>query len=386
MAENSDGQERTEEATPKRQREAREKGQIARSRELNTVMALLMAATVFLAMGDSLVRGMVGLLHNDFVIPRSMIFDDAALTPALTGSVLEALWLFLPFFILMVLAALGAAMALGGWSFSAQAMTFKWEKLDPVKGLGRVFAWRGVMEMFKGLAKFSLVAGVALLLLRLQGDQFLGLGGEPLEQAMDHAGSLLGWAFLFLSSALLLVAAIDVPFQLWDYQRQIKMTRQEVKEEFKQTEGSPEIKSRQRSLQQEMAQRRMMEEVPKADVVVTNPTHFAVALRYEPTKMGAPIVVAKGSDLVAGRIRTVANEHDVPVLSAPPLARAIFFSTELNMPIPEGLYRAVAQVLAYVYALKRSPIYRREEMHELHDLPIPEDLRRDSADDERGEE
>ncbi len=386
MAENSDGQERTEEATPKRQREAREKGQIARSRELNTVMALLMAATVFLAMGDSLVRGMVGLLHNDFLIPRSMIFNDAAMTVALTESILEALWLFLPFFILMVLAALGAAMALGGWSFSTQAMAFKWEKLDPVKGLGRVFAWRGVMEMFKGLAKFTLVAGVALLLLRLQGDKFLGLGSEPLEQAMTHAGSLLGWAFLFLSSALLLVAAIDVPFQLWDYHRQIKMTRQEIKEEFKQTEGSPEIKNRQRSLQQEMAQRRMMEEVPKADVVVTNPTHFAVALRYEPTKMGAPIVVAKGSDLLAGRIRSVASEHDVPVLSAPPLARAIYYSTELNMPIPEGLYRAVAQVLAYVYALKRSPIYSRDEMHELHDLPIPEDLRRDSPDDERGEE
>jgi flagellar biosynthesis protein FlhB len=177
-----------------------------------------------------------------------------------------------------------------------------------------------------------------------------------------------------------------VPFQLWDYQRQIKMTRQEIKEEFKQTEGSPEIKGHQRRLQQEMAQRRMMEEVPKADVVVVNPTHFAVALRYQPTKMGAPIVVAKGSDLLAGRIRAVASENDVPVLSAPPLARAIYYSTELNMPIPEGLYRAVAQVLAYVYQLKRSPIYRREDMQELHDLPIPEDLRRDPPAEEKGDE
>ncbi len=386
MADNSDGQERTEEATPKRVRDAREKGQIARSRELNTVVALLMAATAFLAMGDHLVRGMVGLLHNDFLIPRSMAFDKGAMTSALSDSILEALWLFLPFFILILLAVMGAAMALGGWSFSTEALTFKWDKLDPVKGLSRVFAWRGVMEMLKGLAKFGLVATVALLLLRLQGDQFLGLGGEPLEQAMGHAGSLLAWAFLFLSAALLLVAAIDVPFQLWDYRRQLKMTRQEIKEEFKQTEGSPEIKGRQRRLQQEMAQRRMMEEVPKADVVVTNPTHFAVALRYEPTKMGAPIVVAKGSDLLAGRIRSVAGEHDVPILSAPPLARALYYSTELNMPIPEGLYRAVAQVLAYVYQLKRSPIYRREDMHEMHDLPIPDDLRRDPPEEERGEE
>ncbi len=383
MAE-SDGQERTEEATPKRLRDAREKGQIARSRELNTVVALLMAATAFLAMGDHLVRGMVGLLHNDFLIPRSMAFDKGAMTSALSDSILEALWLFLPFFILILLAVMGAAMALGGWSFSTQAIAFKWDKLDPVKGLGRVFAWRGVMEMLKGLAKFSLVATVALLLLKLQGEQFLGLGGEPVQQAMSHAGDLLAWAFLFLSSVLLLVAAIDVPFQLWDYRRQLKMTRQEIKEEFKQTEGSPEIKGRQRRLQQEMAQRRMMEEVPKADVVVTNPTHFAVALRYQPTKMAAPIVVAKGSDLLAGRIRSVAGENDVPILSAPPLARALYFSTELNMPIPEGLYRAVAQVLAYVYQLKQSPIYRREEMHEMHDLPIPDDLRRDPPEDDEG--
>jgi flagellar biosynthetic protein FlhB len=381
VAENQDGQERSEQATPKRQREAREKGQMARSRELNTVAALMVAATAFLSLGEGLIQGMMGVLQQSFTLSRQEVFDESAMVNALASSLFDALWLFMPFFVLMVLAAVMASMALGGWSFSAQAMKFKWEKLDPVKGLGRVFAWRGVMEMLKGLAKFALVATVALLLLRLQGEQFLGLGREPLEQAMGHAGNLLAWSFLFLSAVLLIVAAIDVPFQLWDHQRQLKMTKQEVKEEHKQTEGSPETKQRQRQLQMEMSQKRMMEEVPKADVVVTNPTHYAVALRYSATEMSAPTVVAKGSELVASKIRSLATEYDVPVLSAPPLARALYFSTELNAPIPEGLYRAVAQVLAYVYQLKQSPVYRREEMSPMDDLPIPEDLRRDGPDE-----
>ncbi len=383
MAE-SDGQERTEQATPKRQREAREKGQIARSRELNTAAALLASAALFLAMGDSLFQGMGELLRRNFTIPREAIFDDGALVPTLAGTLYDGLWLMMPFFLLMVAVAVLANIVLGGWSFSSKALTFKIEKLDPVKGMGKLFAWRGIMEMLKGLAKFLLVALVALLLLRLQGEQFLGLGSEPLSQAMTHAGSLLVWSFLFLSAILLVVVAIDVPFQLWDHQRQLKMTKQEVKEEHKQTEGSPEVKGRQRRLQMEMAQRRMMEEVPKADVVVTNPTHYAVALRYSPTEMGAPTVVAKGTELVASRIRTLATEHDVPVLSAPPLARALYFSTDINEPIPEGLYRAVAQVLAYVYQLKQGPIYNRDGMAPLTDLPIPEELRRDGPDENEG--
>jgi flagellar biosynthetic protein FlhB len=373
----SDGQERTEEPTPKRQREAREKGQTARSRELATVGALLAAATVFLASGDSLFQGMGELLRENFVIPRQAVFDDAAIVARLSGTIFDGLWLLMPLFIVMVVVAVVANVALGGWSFSAQALAFKVEKLDPIKGMGRIFAWRGLMEMFKGLAKFLLVAVVALLLLQLQGEEFIGLGREPLPQAMRHAGSLLAWSFLFLSAVLLIVAAVDVPFQLWDHQRQLKMTKQEVKEEHKQTEGSPEVKGRQRQLQMEMAQRRMMEEVPKADVVVTNPTHYAVALRYAPTEMGAPMVVAKGSDLTAGRIRSLAAEHEVPVLEAPPLARALYFSTELNEAIPEGLYRAVAQLLAYVYQLKQNPTYGRDGMAPLTDLPIPDEFRRD---------
>lgn len=377
MAQSSDGQERTELPTPKRLKEAREKGQIARSRELNTLMGLIAAASGFIIMGEQIIQGLSEMMRRSFVIEREDIFDDSALMNHLMAAIIEDVWVILPFMLLMALVAVISSISLGGLSFSAKAMAFKISKLNPIKGLSRVFGWRGVLEMFKGLAKFGLVAIVALTLLNSWGDQFLGLGNESLTQGIAHMANLLTWSFLILSSVLIVVAAIDVPFQLWDHSRQLKMTKQEVKEEHKQTEGSPEVKGRQRQMQMEMANRRMMEDVPKADVVVTNPTHYAVALRYDAEKMGAPEVVAKGSELVAAKIRALAAEHDVPLLAAPPLARALYFNTEIGEAIPEGLYRAVAQVLAYVYQLKQGPIYNREGQAPMTDLPIPDDLQHD---------
>jgi len=376
VAEN-DGQERTEQPTPKRLQEAREKGQIPRSRELATAATLLAAAGVFLVLGERMMRDLMQLLGSGLTLSREEIFDVTAMWARLTHALLDGVLLVAPLMLLAVVAAVGSAVALGGWSFSADALSFKPEKLDPVKGMGRIFSLRGLIEMAKGFLKFVLVAVVAVLLLRAQQAEFLGLGAEPLMQGLEHTGSLLGWSFLILSASMLLVAAVDVPFQLWDHHRQLKMTQQEVKEEFRQTEGAPEIKARQRRLQLQMAQRRMMEEVPKADVVITNPTHYAVALRYDQLKMDAPVVVAKGADLVAARIRAVAAEHNVPILSAPPLARSLYHTTELNEAIPAGLYRAVAQVLAYVYHLRQGPIYSRQGTTEINDLPIPDELRRD---------
>jgi flagellar biosynthetic protein FlhB len=378
MAEAGDGQERTEEPTPKRLQEAREKGQIPRSRELGTFAMLFAASAVFLMLGGHFMAGLSAEMSHGLTISRAEAFDVSAMTIRFRDTAIEVLLTMAPFLALMAFVAVVAAVALGGWSFSAESISFKPEKLDPVKGLQRVFGWRGLMEMLKGLGKFVLVAAVAMLYLRLNAHDILSLGSEPLPQALAHMGGLLGWAFLTVTMALLVVVAIDVPFQLWDHKRQLKMTLQEVKEEFKQTEGSPEVKRRQRQLQMDMAQRRMMEEVPKADVVVTNPTHYAVALRYDQERMDAPVLVAKGVEVVAANIRTLAREHQVPILSAPPLARALYHSTDLNQPIPAGLYRAVAQVLAYVYHLRQGPVYDREGAIPMPDLPIPEDLRRDS--------
>ena len=376
MAE-SDGQERTEQATPKRQQEAREKGQVPRSRELNTMSAMVAAAAAFIMMGDTLLTGLTDILHKGFSLRREEVLDTQQLLARLADAMTDAVLVLAPFFLLMVMVALLAAVALGGWSFSSKAIAFKWEKLDPIKGMKRVFSWRGIVEMFKGFGKFVLVAIAAVTLLNLQFNEFIGLGAEPLPQALAHTGELITWAFLILSFSLIVVVLIDVPFQIWDHSRQLKMTMQEVKEEHKQTNGNPEVKGKIRRLQMEMAQRRMMEEVPKADVVITNPTHYAVALRYDQATGDAPVVVAKGKDVIAMKIRSIASEHDVPIMSAPPLARAIFFSTELGESIPAGLYRAVAQVLAYVYHLRQGPVYKRSGVIDMPDIPIPDEFKRD---------
>jgi flagellar biosynthetic protein FlhB len=242
---------------------------------------------------------------------------------------------------------------LGGWSFSPEALSFKPDRLNPLSGLKRIFGPKGLMELVKALAKFLVVSLVAILYLWTQSDHFLNLGREPFQQAMAHAGWLYGMSFLAISSALLLIAAIDVPFQLWDHSQKLKMTLQEVRDELKETEGRPEVKSKLRQLQQEMAQRRMMEDVPSADVIITNPTHFAVALKYRPGEMAAPLVVAMGQDNIALKIRQIGAEHGVEIFEAPPLARALFAHGRIGEPIPAQLYYAVAQVLAFVFQLQR---------------------------------
>lgn len=377
MAEAENGQERTEQASGKKQSEAREKGQVARSKELSTVLVLLAGATGLLFMGDNLMQGLMQAMRDGLMIDRASVFDEAAMQRMFGDAVVAALWILMPLLVLLVIAAVAAPMAMGGWSFSLHPLTPDLKKMDPIKGLARVFSWKGIVELFKALAKFCLVGGIGYLLLWSNLDGFLTLGEQPLEQGIASLGNDLIWMFFLLSSALIVVALLDVPFQLWDFNRQQKMTRQEVKDEHKETDGSPEVKGKLRRKQLEFAQRRMMEEVPKADVVVTNPTHYAVALRYDQDKMGAPVVVAMGADEVAGHIRRVALANEVPILSAPPLARALYYSTKLNQEIPAGLYLAVAQVLAYIFQLRS--YYKQGGVAPSFnpDLPIPDDLRRD---------
>lgn len=366
-------QERTERATPKRLREARERGQVPRSRDLNTMIVLLAASGSLLLLGNGLLERIMRLLRQGLSIERQVIFDPGALTQRLALDVQAMLVGFAPLLMLLFVAAIFGPAAIGGWSFSPKALSFKWEKLDPVKGLGRIFGWQGLMELLKTLAKFAVVAAVAVLMLWQSAESLLALANEPLRQGMAHAAHLLGWSFFGLSGVLIVIAAADVPFQLWQHSRQLKMTRQEVKDEMKETDGRPEVKSRVRNLQREMAQRRMMEEVPKADVVIVNPTHYAVALKFDPS-MSAPKVVAKGVDLVALRIREIAKDHEVLIFCAPALARALHNSTELNQEIPAGLYIAVAQVLAYVYQLKSAQAGEGSTPQPPTDLPVPDEF------------
>lgn len=377
MAESDSGQERTEQATPKRQNEAREQGQIPRSKELNTMAVLLAGSGGLLVLGEGLVGRMVESMRAGLTLERAEVFDPAAMSTAFSSALWEMLVTLAPLLSVLVAAAIVGAVAIGGVSFSGKALAPKLSKLDPLKGLGRVFGMHGLMELAKALAKFVVVAGVAVFLMIQLAPELLGLGDEPLEQGLRHAASIVAWTFLALSAVLVLIAGVDVPFQLWQHAKQLRMTRQEIKDEFKETEGRPEVKGKIRQMQREIARRRMMEEVPNADVVVTNPTHFAVALKYD-RKMRAPKVVAKGVDLVAANIRGVAETNRVPMFEAPPLARALYWSTELGEEIPAGLYVAVAQVLAYVYQVKNAARGGGVAPVAPEDLPVPpEFLKRD---------
>lgn len=358
MAEHDDGQERTEQPTARRLEQAREQGQVARSRELANLGLLMTGAAGLLALGPSTVSGLVEILRRGLTPGRDTISGGAKdLLSHLATTAADALLLLVPLLGALLVVAVLAPLALGGWTFSAEALAFKPDRLNPAKGLARTFSLHGLAELAKALAKFSVLAVTAGLLLWWDMAPMLALAGQGLAPALTNAAWLLGLAFLLLCSALVLIAALDVPYQWWWHRHQLRMSRQDLKEEFKETEGKPEVKSRLRQLQREVARRRMMQEVPRADVVVTNPTHYAVALRYQPEAMAAPRVVAKGADLVAQRIRELAAEHGVPVVSAPPLARALYHGTRLNQEIPAALYLAVAQVLAYVFALRR---HRRE--------------------------
>ena len=378
MAESSDGQEKTEDPTPKRLNEAREKGQVARSRELTTTIMLLSASLSLIAFGPVITSGLGEVMTNSFAIKRAHVFDTKYMLETFLDSVSHSLVTIAPLLLLLVVAAIIGSIVLSGWNFSVQALAFKFSKLNPLSGLKRIFGPQGLMELGKALAKFFVITAVGIVVMYVSTDPVMGLGMEPVKQAIAHSGELLFWGFVAVSTAMIVIAAADVPFQLWNHKRQLKMTKQEVKKESKDTDGSPELKARIRRTQMDMAMRRMMEAVPEADVVITNPTHFSVAIKYDQDKMRAPIVVAKGADLVAFEIRKIAQNNDVPLMSSPALARAIFFTTEIDDEVPEGLYLAVARVLAYVFHLRQQFGGYRQTQTEMNDLPIPEDMQFDA--------
>lgn len=351
MAEDSD-QEKTEEPTSKRLDDARKKGQIARSREFNTFAMLITSAALLLLMGKPIGNGLLQIMQSEFQLSRDVIFDPTSPITHLKQAMIDGVMLIAPFIAVMVVVAIVAPLALGGWVFTWDAITPKFEKLNPLKGIARMFAMHGLIELVKALIKVVLIVLVAYVLAKHFLGELTGLSNEPLAQSISHSLDMIGFCFLVLCASLILIVAIDVPYQLYDHSKKLKMTLQEIKDEMKESEGSPEVKARQRRTQMSMAQNRMMSEVPKADVIITNPSHFAIALKYDPSGGGAPKLIAKGVDLIAAQIRSVASGAKVPFVAAPPLARALYYSTELDKEIPSGLYLAVAQVLAYVYHLK----------------------------------
>ncbi|MBS3798821.1 MULTISPECIES: flagellar biosynthesis protein FlhB [unclassified Pseudoalteromonas] len=373
MAEDS-GQERTEEPTPKKLQEAKKKGQIARSKELGTTFVLIMSAVSLLIYGPDIGRGLHLVMGRMLSLSRNETYDTSKMFAA-WGAVADALLYPMAMFVLViVLAAFIGNTLLGGFNFSWQAMAPKANKLSPLKGFKRMFGTQAAVELVKALLKFALVASCAVFLIKIYFYEILHLSIESTPGNIAHALEIIAWMFLALSCTMLVVSAIDAPYQSYNHHKQLKMTLQEVKDEYKNSEGDPQIKARIRRTQREMSQRRMMQDVPDADVVVTNPTHYSVALKYDTDKAGAPIMVAKGGDELAMQIRKVAQGNDVPLVESPVLTRALFHTTEVGEQVPEQLFTAVAQVLAYVYQLKRFQKGRGRRPTKLSEhLPIPDD-------------
>ena len=379
MAENENGTDRSEEATPERVRKSKEKGQVARSKELATASVLISAAFSFLVFGDKLAYELSLMMKKAFTFERAALFDPEQMWLSMSHSVSGlAMPMFTILLMLFVVSILGSSL-LGGILFSTKAMMPKWSRLSPAAGLKRMLGMQAWVELLKSILKVLVVVGVAWWIFATTFEQILNLSVTPLPASVFAALDMITWMFIFLCCSLLLIVAVDVPYQIYKHSEELKMTKQEVKDEFRNSEGKPEVKQRIRQLQYEASQRKMMSDVPDADVIVTNPSHYSVALKYEQEGNRAPYVVAKGADFMAFKIREVAREHEVPVMQSPPLCRAIYHTTEINEEVPEELFVAIAQILAYIYQLeqfRKGTSGRPKALPD--DLPIPEEFRYDS--------
>ena len=349
MAEESD-LEKTEPASSRRLEQAREEGQVPRSREIGAFLILIVAASAFWFIGPWMMQRATSIVRRGLILDEALLQDPQFMMVRLADLSGDALLSLAPLVLALVVAALISPFFLGSWNFSVKALNPDFGRLDPIKGLGRLISWSGLVELVKAVAKALLVGGVAFGVLWSERGDIFALFGQSIEAGLSSTGHLVNFSFLMIVVSMLLIVAVDVPFQLWQYYDKLKMSKDEVKREGKEMEGNPEVKGRIRQLQREAARKRMMGAVPTADVIVTNPTHFAVALAYK-SGMGAPKVLAKGMGEIALRIRAIGAENGVPMLEAPPLARALYRHAELDAEIPSALYAAVAEVLAYVYQL-----------------------------------
>ncbi|MCL2020970.1 MAG: flagellar biosynthesis protein FlhB [Betaproteobacteria bacterium] len=369
MAEGSD-LEKTEQPTGRRIEQARGEGQVPHSRELGSFLVLIVAASFFWLFGSWAIQNVMRIMRKGLTIDPMFAREPHLVFPRLFDLGTDAILYFSPLLLALIVAALIPPFVLNSWVFSAKALTPNLGKLNPISGIGRLFSWNSLMELAKAILKALLIGGVAVLTLWSEREEIFGLLALPLNVSLVSAGKLLTFTFFVVVFSIILVVIADVPFQIWQYYNKLKMTKDEVRRESKETEGDPLVKGRIRSLQREAARKRMMAAIPEADVIVTNPTHFAVALAYK-EGMRAPRVVAKGMGEIARKIKVIGAEHGIPMLEAPPLARALYKFTEIDELIPGALYAAVAEVLAYVYQLN---LWRKEGGNypvPPRDVPVP---------------
>ncbi|MBD8574362.1 flagellar biosynthesis protein FlhB [Pseudomonas syringae] len=377
MAESESGQDKTEEPTEKKVRDSRAEGQVARSKELTTLVVMMMGAVGLLMFGGGVAQMLAEAMRENFSISREMLMDPMWMGRMLLKTGQTAMLVVLPFMIAMLVAAFVGPIMLGGWLFATKSLAPKFSRMNPLSGVKRMFSINSLVELLKAFAKFLVILAVALVVIKKDRNDLIAISHEPLEMAIIHSLQLVGWSTLWIVCGLILIAAVDVPVQLFQAHKKLLMTKQEVRDEHKNSEGNPQVKQRIRQLQHDMANRRMMAAIPDADVIITNPTHFAVALKYDPENGGAPQLLAKGVDLIALKIREIGAHNQIMILESPALARSIYYSTELEEEIPAGLYMAVAQVLAYVYQIRQFHAGRGKRPTPLGDISIPPDLQRD---------
>ena len=350
MSENSSA-EKTEDPTERKLRNARDEGQVARSVELPAAAVTIGAILTLFFMGGYWIKQMAEIFASGFKFDRKTLDNPDLMVTAFAHQIGEAFLLIVPVLLVTAIMAILSSGATGGYLFSLKSTLPKFSKLSLLSGFKRMFGANAAVELLKAILKFSLVTIVLWALVSRQMDPMMQLGQMAIEPALAAAGWMIAESALWLSLSLLVIALIDAPYQKYSFIKRMRMTKQEVKDEMKDMEGQPEVKQQIRRRQREMANNRMIQKVQDADVVITNPEHFAVALSYDPTGDGAPILLAKGSDHMAARIREEAEKHGVEMFAAPPLARALYFSTEEDQAVPESLYLAVAQVIAYVFSL-----------------------------------
>lgn len=374
MADNYD---KTEEPTAKKLKDAREKGQVARSRELATALVLISSALALMFFGSWLADSMTSLTREILMMDRDDAFDSSKMFESIAISVDSVTLPVLAFMILSLIGGIYGSIALGGYNFSWKAAEFKGSRLSPLQGFKRMFGMNGLVELLKSIAKVGVIIGMALLSLSYFQDEALHLDMELYPLNIEHALDMIAAAFLILCCGMLPIALIDVPYQAFKHTKELRMSKKDIKDEHKNQEGDPLVKGRIRRLQYDAANREMMQAVPEADVIITNPTHFAVAIQYKEDGERAPIMVAKGIDQMAMHIRSIASGHDIPIIESPGLARALYYSTEVKHEVPQKLFMAVAQVLAYVFQLREHKRGRATKPRPLaKELPIPEELRR----------
>lgn len=372
MAEDSD-LERTEEPSARRLEEARNKGQIPRSHELTTFATLMAGLLMLFMQGPALYQTLATITRKAFTFNRTQLNDTQIMLELFVSMLQTSLLALIPVLAATALAAILAPMMIGGWLFTFESLAFNFGRMNPVSGIGRMLSVRSVVEMIKTILKSALIGGVATFVLWKEKDQFIALVSMPPDTGFLYLWEMIRFTLLSVVGAMAAIVLIDVPFQLWDYYKGLRMTKEEVRQESKESEGDPQVKGRIRQLQREAARKRMMAEIPKADVIVTNPTHYAVALRYT-ENMRAPQVVAKGAFLLAERIIELGREHKVAVVRTPPFARALYHHAELGSEIPASLYTAAAEVLAYIYQLRLYHRYGGTEPQLNDTLPVPSEL------------